>query len=130
MCSTLINSETGMDQLAGEFSEIPIIDVAAIHGGDGAARQALTDEFAQVYGATGFAYISNHGIPQRLIDDVFAASARFHALPRQTKMAAPVRSRYMPRFLEQEEATMTSGRRETNKRKPAASSSRPSPMPW
>jgi isopenicillin N synthase-like dioxygenase len=43
--------------------------------------------FAAAYSDVGFAYIVNHGAPQALIDGVFAASARFHALPRADKMA-------------------------------------------
>lgn len=70
-----------------EFSDIPVLDVAAIHGDDPAAKQALADQFAQVYGTTGFGYVANHGIADQLIDDVFAASQRFHSASQSTKMA-------------------------------------------
>ncbi len=70
-----------------EFTNIPVIDVTAIHGSDTAAKRQLAREFAHAYGTTGFGYIRNHGIPQTLIDRVFAASARFHALPHAVKMA-------------------------------------------
>lgn len=69
-----------------EFSEIPVIDVSAIHGTDPHALGQLAQEFRQTYGSTGFGYIRNHGIDTALIDRVFAASARFHALPRDQKM--------------------------------------------
>ena len=69
-----------------EFSEIPILDLSAIHGSDSAAISDLAHQFRDVYGKIGFGYISNHGIPQDLIDGVFQASARFHALPRPQKM--------------------------------------------
>ncbi|MEZ5342525.1 MAG: 2-oxoglutarate and iron-dependent oxygenase domain-containing protein [Acidimicrobiales bacterium] len=39
------------------------------------------------YSTVGFAYLINHGIPDELVDGVFEASARFHALPRDAKMA-------------------------------------------
>ncbi|MEP0942100.1 MAG: 2OG-Fe(II) oxygenase family protein [Rhizobiaceae bacterium] len=70
-----------------EFSDIPVLDVAAIHGDDLAAKQTLADQFAHVYGTTGFGYVANHGIPDQLIDNVFAASQRFHNASQPTKMA-------------------------------------------
>ncbi len=70
-----------------EFTKIPILDVGAIYDGDAGAKRELAEQFAQTYGTTGFGYISNHGIDQSLIDRVFNASARFHALPRDKKMA-------------------------------------------
>ncbi|MBT6140318.1 MAG: isopenicillin N synthase family oxygenase [Rhodospirillaceae bacterium] len=68
-------------------SEIPIIDVGAIHSGDPVAMANLAVEFAAAYSTSGFSYIINHGVSQSLVDRVFDASARFHALPRADKMA-------------------------------------------
>lgn len=62
------------------MTNIPILDLST----DSAA---LAEGFAAAYGQVGFAYIVNHGVPQALIDSVFAASARFHAQPREAKMA-------------------------------------------
>ena len=70
-----------------EFRNIPVIDVAAIHGDDNQTKQKLAVDFALAYGATGFGYIANHGIPQELVDRVFAASERFHASPLDFKMS-------------------------------------------
>lgn len=70
-----------------EFSEIPMLDIAAIHGQDPVAKHDLAKQFLQAYGTTGFGYISNHGISTALIDRVFDASARFHACPTEEKMA-------------------------------------------
>ena len=75
-----------------EFTEIPILDVAAVHGDDEAAKNQLAAAFREAYGTTGFGYISNHGIAQDLIDRVFHASARFHALPTRAKMAVELNS--------------------------------------
>ena len=69
-----------------EFTEIPVLDVSALNGGSPAELAALADQFRDVYGNVGFGYISHHGIPQDLIDRVFSASQRFHALPRDQKM--------------------------------------------
>ncbi len=72
--------------MTADFSEIPVLDVSAIHGADPAAMDDLARRFCVTYGTIGFGYISNHGIAQDLIDRVFAASARFHALPLDRKM--------------------------------------------
>lgn len=69
------------------FTEIPILDVSAARGTDPAARAKLAQDFFAAYGSVGFGYISGHGIAQDVIDGVFQASARFHALPRDQKLA-------------------------------------------
>ncbi len=70
-----------------EFSEIPVIDVGALQAGDQRGITQIAAEFADAYGTSGFGYIVNHGIEQALIDGVFEASRRFHALPLESKMA-------------------------------------------
>ena len=69
-----------------EFSQIPVLDVSAMFGTDSGARAALAADFRAAYGQTGLAYIVNHGIDPALVEAVFAASARFHDLPRAEKM--------------------------------------------
>ncbi|HEU5195488.1 MAG TPA: 2-oxoglutarate and iron-dependent oxygenase domain-containing protein, partial [Methylomirabilota bacterium] len=65
---------------------IPVIDVApAFAGGMGLERVA-----AQVREAServGFFYVKGHGVPQAIIEDAFAASREFHALPLDDKLA-------------------------------------------
>ena len=73
--------------VSGEFSEIPVLDVSAIHGGTSADIARLAERFREVYSSTGFGYITGHGIPEGLVADVFAASKNFHALPAHEKMA-------------------------------------------
>lgn len=70
-----------------EFDRVPILDVAALYGNDKNAQDALADDFLVAYGETGFAYIVNHGIDEALVEGIFEASARFHALPRELKLA-------------------------------------------
>lgn len=69
-----------------EFTDIPVLDVSAIHGTDQTALNTLAQQFRRTYSTTGFGYISHHGVDAALIDRVFAASARFHALPLAQKM--------------------------------------------
>ena len=69
-----------------EFTNIPILDVAAINGDDASAKRRLASQFARAYGETGFGYIKNHGIDPELVQRVFAASAQFHTAPHAVKM--------------------------------------------
>ncbi len=70
-----------------DFSEIPVLDVSALFSTDPQAQQALSDDFARAYSETGFGYIVNHGVDEGLIQAMFDASAAFHALPMEQKMA-------------------------------------------
>jgi len=68
------------------FDHIPIIDVSDLDQVDGGGIDSIVQQLRDVYGNVGFAYLVNHGIDRALIDAVFQASARFHALPREAKM--------------------------------------------
>jgi len=46
----------------------------------------LADNIRSAYTSTGFAYLSDHAIPEAVIDDLFKASQAFHALPLEQKM--------------------------------------------
>jgi len=67
------------------FTDVPVIDLRS-----GADEAQLAAEFRAAYGVTGFGYIRGHGIDPALIDAVFEASRRFHALPLADKMAVAV----------------------------------------
>lgn len=62
--------------------EIPVIDVVNLADAD----DSLHQQIRHAYSEHGFAYIAGHGIDPALIDGVFEASRRFHALPRAAKM--------------------------------------------
>ncbi|MDJ0828021.1 MAG: 2OG-Fe(II) oxygenase family protein [Rhodobacter sp.] len=64
--------------------EIPVLDATGLDGG---APAELVSAFRRAYGDVGFAYLINHGIPAGLIDRVFDASRRFHAMPLAAKAA-------------------------------------------
>ena len=67
---------------------IPTIDLDDLDTPDGSAR--VGRDLDRAYGALGFAYVVNHGVPQEAIDGVFDASAQFHALPPAAKQAIAV----------------------------------------
>lgn len=64
-------------------TSIPIIDVGSINS---EISSALLSSFYEAYRHLGFGYIINHGIDPALMDSVFEASRRFHALPLKEKM--------------------------------------------
>lgn len=66
-----------------EFTKIPVLDLAPLIDGNDTTN--LAREFAKTYGETGFGYVINHGIDQTLIEEIFAASRSFHALPETEK---------------------------------------------
>lgn len=61
--------------------ELPVISFA------GTTDTALARLFDQAFQQSGFCYIRDTGVDQALVDGVFDASRRFHALPRAAKDA-------------------------------------------
>ena len=66
---------------------IPMLDLTAFLQNAPGALEALGAALRHALEQVGFYYICGHGIPQDLIDEVFAACARFHAQPFAAKMA-------------------------------------------
>ena len=48
--------------------------------------KTLARQFYEAYSTAGFGYIVNHGIDQKLIDNVFSTSKAFHDLPASAKL--------------------------------------------
>jgi isopenicillin N synthase-like dioxygenase len=70
------------------LAQLPIIDLGPYFSsepGETGALDALAAQMADACERTGFFYIKNHGVPQTLIDETFAQSRRFHALPLEQK---------------------------------------------
>ncbi len=72
------------------IDEIPIIDVGALVEEQVTGPTAVAAEMAKAFESIGFCYITNHGIPQELIDRAFAALPSFFDLPLDAKMAIPI----------------------------------------
>ncbi|WP_143309201.1 2-oxoglutarate and iron-dependent oxygenase domain-containing protein, partial [Candidatus Entotheonella palauensis] len=66
---------------------IPVLDAAAFLNGEPGALEPLSLALRDAMENIGFYYLRGHDVPQSLIDDVFAACARFHAQPLEAKMA-------------------------------------------
>ena len=67
-------------------ASLPVLDIAALAGDDRERRRQVARDIRRVYEDLGFLYIAGHGVPQRRIDAVFAASRAFHALPAEAKV--------------------------------------------
>lgn len=76
----------GQTALTLDEATLPVIDLAPLMTDDDAARAAVAAELGHAARNSGFFYITGHGIPQALIDRIFAASREFHEMPRSYKM--------------------------------------------
>ncbi len=83
--------------------EVPILDLTPLNQG-----QDLHELARGLRGACesiGFFYVRNHGVPQQVIDDVFDATRRYHALPLEERLTHKIDDRfrrgYMPQGINQ-----------------------------
>ncbi len=78
---------------------IPVIDFGPYFAGEPGALDVLAQHLRHACEDIGFFYAANHGVPQRIIDEGFAASRRFHTLPLAEKLAIQLNENnigYMP----------------------------------
>ncbi|SDE09267.1 isopenicillin N synthase family dioxygenase [Belnapia rosea] len=69
--------------------DIPILDLAPLLAGEPDALERLGPQLHRAFTEVGFYFIRNHGVPAALIEEAFAAAARFHAQPLEAKLAMP-----------------------------------------
>lgn len=74
----------------GPAGRIPVLDIGRWLQGAPGALEELAPVVARTCEDTGFLVVTNHGVAQSLIDDCFAASAAFFALPDEQKLALRV----------------------------------------
>jgi isopenicillin N synthase-like dioxygenase len=77
----------GAVSLAGG-SSIPAIDFAGFTGGDAAERAAIAPDIRGAFEQFGFLYLRNHGVPQPVVDDLFAQARAFFDQPAEVKARA------------------------------------------
>lgn len=78
---------------------IPVLDLGPLRAGEPGALERLGAELRHAFTEVGFYFVRNHGIPQALLDDTFAAAERFHAQPLEAKLAMKINEHnigYMP----------------------------------
>ena len=72
---------------SGGHGALPVIDVASLRGGGPAAgRGAVAEEVQAACRERGFFYVTGHGVPADLLDQLADASAEFFALPLADKL--------------------------------------------
>jgi isopenicillin N synthase-like dioxygenase len=69
--------------------EIPLLDMSPYLRGEPGGRERVAARLKEISETVGFFYLAGHGIPQSLIERVFAESRRFHGLPSGVKGAIP-----------------------------------------
>lgn len=69
-----------------EQAQLPVIDLSGLMTDDPAAKKSVARALGDAARTSGFFYITNHGVSETLIADMFAASQAFHEKPRSFKM--------------------------------------------
>ena len=64
---------------------IPVVDLSKFTTGTAAQKKAFVKKLGNAFHEIGFVGVKNHGVSQQLIDDFYAASKAFFALPTATK---------------------------------------------
>src|SRR6476620_10061675 len=65
--------------------QIPSVDLADFLSSDENKRKAFVQQLGKAYEEVGFVAVKNHGIPDRLIDDLYEKVQQFFSLPLQQK---------------------------------------------
>ena len=85
---------SGAAQLApsavSDQGRIPVLDIGPFLAGEPDAAAPLARAVARACEDTGFLVVANHGVPQRLVDDTFAAAAQFFARSDSGKLALKI----------------------------------------
>jgi isopenicillin N synthase-like dioxygenase len=66
---------------------IPVIDVGPAFRGEREGLEAVAARVREASERVGFFYVAGHGVAPVVVDDAFAASREFHALPLEDKLA-------------------------------------------
>jgi isopenicillin N synthase-like dioxygenase len=85
------DDDTHLMDYPDSTEEIPILDIAPALSGGKEGLASVASELRHITETIGFFYLKGHGIPQDLVDRVFAESRRFHSLPAEVKARVPHR---------------------------------------
>lgn len=84
---------------AAAADEMPILDLSALNDGGDIAPIAAQLRHACL--TTGFFYVANHGIPEPVIDDLFATTKRYFDLPLEQRLPHRMDEKYRRGFMPQ-----------------------------
>ena len=79
--------------------ELPVLDLGPMRGGAPDAAEALAARLKAAFTEYGFYFVRNHGVPEGLLAETFAAAERFHDMPLDAKLALKINEHnigYMP----------------------------------
>ena len=79
--------------------EVPVLDLTPLN--EGASLAGLARELRRACETIGFFYVARHGVPQAVVDDVFAATKRYFALPVEDRMKLRIDERFRRGFMPQ-----------------------------
>ena len=82
--------ENAPQDLDRALESLAILDLGPFLDGQDGAQDQLASEIRHACETIGFFYIKNHGVPAAVIDNAFAQSRRFHALPLSEKKKLPL----------------------------------------
>ena len=77
--------------------ELPVLDLGPLLRGE--PLDALAKQLRHACETIGFFYVANHGVPQKVVDDVFAATKRFFDLPEQKRLEIKLDDRFRRGFM-------------------------------
>lgn len=82
--------ESGLEAKPTSFSAIPLIDFGPMTSADPAERANVGEQVRKACTEVGFFYALNHGVPEHVIADTFAAAHAFFDLPEASKKAIAI----------------------------------------
>ncbi len=82
---------------AATRDELPVLDLGPLLRGE--PIDALARQLRHACETIGFFYVSNHGVPQVVVDNVFAATKRFFALPEAERLKIKLDDRFRRGFM-------------------------------
>jgi isopenicillin N synthase-like dioxygenase len=84
---------------AASTDEVPVLDLTPLN--QGSDLLPLAKQLRHACVTTGFLYISNHGIPDAVIDTLFAVTRRYFDLPIEQRMTHRMDERFRRGFMPQ-----------------------------
>lgn len=74
------------------YRDLPILDLGTYLNGTTGVTKKLAVQLRHACEEIGFFFIVNHGIPDNKIKNIFTQTKRFHALPKEDKVALAINS--------------------------------------
>jgi isopenicillin N synthase-like dioxygenase len=79
--------------------EVPVLDLMPLNRGQ--PLGGLAKELRRACETIGFFYVQNHGVPKKVVDEVFAATRRYFDLPYEKRMELRIDERFRRGFMPQ-----------------------------